>query len=503
MAASDKTHFDQYAFHPLRDMVGHSSPDRLKEVGAHWSSVHEELQSAAEDLKSAVAHAMQNWQGSSAEGFAKSAEDIHVSMVNTAAHAQNTGSAMAYAGEALHQTKTAMSSIHDPSSLGSAWKFVTDGGDRSDAQFKADLASGMPRLEALNKNKDQLSAGEITHQNAIAVMENLSPQYIAAAQLMDPPQGDRGGDKRFPPAPDQGPIGTSPTPVTPVNNPHIQPVSPPGGGSGGPGGGPVPAPYHPGPTPTPYHPAPVPVGPGGPITPTPPYHPGPVTPVGPIGTVPPIDPPKLGIDGVSPPVVSPTPIGGPGLGGGGFDGGGGGGSIGGLGGGGGLSGGSSFGGLPGGGLAGLGSGGSGKSGLGGASRPGGAGGLGAGAAGGGAGGAGGGKAGAPGAGGMHAPSGMGGAGGGKGAGAKGGSGLTRKAGGTVGGARGGASKGAFTQGGSGLGKGRGGAAGQGGAPGMGGAAGKKKGGTKGNRPDYLVEDEDTWRTGGANPPVIE
>ncbi|WP_405013141.1 WXG100 family type VII secretion target [Kitasatospora sp. NBC_01539] len=106
--------------------------------------------------------------------------------------------------------------------------------------------------------------------------------------------------------------------------------------------------------------------------------------------------------------------------------------------------------------------------------------------------------------------GEGGAGAGKG-GAGGRSGAVgRRAGGVIGEAGGtGRGGGAFTEGGSGLGRGRGaagqGAAGQGhgGMPGSS-QAGKKEKKKGSDRPDYLVEDEETWVSGDrVNPNVVE
>ncbi|MGW4646065.1 WXG100 family type VII secretion target [Kitasatospora sp. NPDC004289] len=90
-----------------------------------------------------------------------------------------------------------------------------------------------------------------------------------------------------------------------------------------------------------------------------------------------------------------------------------------------------------------------------------------------------------------------------------GAGAGRMGGGTVGGSVGGAGgRGAFTEGGSGLGRGRGqagqGAAGQGGGMHGANSAGKKKDEKEKRRPDYLVEDEETWASGKpSNPNVVD
>ncbi len=136
----------------------------------------------------------------------------------------------------------------------------------------------------------------------------------------------------------------------------------------------------------------------------------------------------------------------------------------------------------------------------------------------------GGRAGGTGSGGLGGGAGAGGAGGGAGLrGGRSGGSLAGRAGGMVGeAAHGGAGGRAFSEGGSGIGRSRlgqgAGAAGAGhaGGTGQGGAAGhgagmaghgqsskRAKKGTS-ERPDYLVEDEETWASGGnANPNVVE
>ncbi|MGW2399771.1 PPE domain-containing protein [Kitasatospora sp. NPDC001664] len=490
-----RSYFEGHALIPLQRMLSGSNPGRLKEVADHWKNVDAELRAAADDLQKAVEHARQSWEGKAAEGFTQAATRIQQSLTNTASYAVRTSTAMDFAGKVLEQSKSVMGDIEVPSRLESGIKLVGDLGQRSDAQFKADLAGGMDRAAAVNKNYDELSATEIAHQRAIVVMEHLAPQYQDAVTFLGAPPYDDRDDPRKP-FPSEPSEKLTPPPVKP--QPHIAPPTP-----NNPGGNDKPGWTPPGGTPG----MPKPDGPHSPTLPT-----GPTGPGVPDGRVPtPVHPLPGGprLDSVVPPVSTlpapghnvPTVPTGPGLGGGG--GGGGGGlppmglpGIGGGGGGRGVGGGGAGGGR---GIAG----GAGRGGAGAGAGGAGRGGSGAGA-GAGAGGAGSGRTGQPGMGGMP------GAGAGGGAGGKAGGGkpsLVRKEGGTVGGAKaGGASGRSFTQGGSGLGQGgqgRGGAAGAGGMPGMGAAGGKKKD-KNGNRPDYLVEDEDTWRTGGkANPPVID
>src|SRR5690242_6686348 len=120
---------------PLKRMLEHSRPERLHEVSQHWTNVHQELEQAVADLQRAVQHATANWEGAAADGFTKRAATLQTSMTNTAAHAQNTSSAMKFAGDALQQSKATMAQIQVPSTFDRGAKLLGDGFDRSDAQF--------------------------------------------------------------------------------------------------------------------------------------------------------------------------------------------------------------------------------------------------------------------------------------------------------------------------------------------------------------------------------
>ncbi|MFJ6215324.1 WXG100 family type VII secretion target [Streptomyces sp. NPDC092296] len=502
------TNFEHWDLIPIKQMVENSRPERLEEVAGHWMSVKAELDAASRDLKAATDHITAHWEGSAADGFAQRSAVLQESITNTGLHAQNTSHALTYASQSLQVAKTDMASIHLPSTWEKGKDKLLDG-KRDDTRFRADIAAGMDRDTAVQRNAGSLSLLEERHQQAIAVMERLAPQYKSASQAMQPPPDDGIHDPRvpYPPAP--------PTPIRSPGDVGPAPKSPRqisgGGGTDRQQVGTQPT----------YR-SPNPIGNGLPtahdgISTQPTHSTGPipgrtVTPItfDPISSQPPA---RTGIDGTGGGVVSPTgpvpsglnPGSGGGGGGGGFAGGdvpGGGFGSGGTGGG--FAGGGGFtGGTVGGGTTGGGRGSSGTSSIGG--RAGGSyegGGSAGGRAVAGESAAGQGRAG----GGMG---GMGGAGGARAGGGARGSSLARRTGGAIGGSSG-KTGGAFTEGGSGLGRNRGTGAGSGsarggGAPHGAGTGGQRKKDKKGSRPDYLVEDEDTWTngTGPVNPPVVE
>ncbi|MGD3107985.1 WXG100 family type VII secretion target [Streptomyces sp. YGL11-2] len=488
--------FTEKGLEDLKKMVAGSDPGEVSAVAESWKKVRVSLvgDSWNEGIKKhfddAVTKVLQTWHGHSADQFAAAAQKISDNFANLALYPHNTGEVLRQVSDNLRDVKKYVEAVKKPSKLESAEDWAGDAmssgagkgaaigsiagpggalvggiagsmfGDdvRDDSQLKVDLQnSNMSIWDAMNKNAHSLSLGKKRQLEAAHYMEQLGTTYRVGAKALG---GTRVDDGDIKPPHDGSDGGPGPMPMPNIGAFGPTPSGPKGGG---------PAANIPG------------MKGGGFKTPQP------------------MEPPRPnGIDGgIGGMSKTPAPQIGTGLSG--FTGGGGpavGGGAGAGGIGGGLGGGVGSGGLGSPGSVGGGSG----PGVGGAGMPGMVGGAGAGARAGGAGagaGAKGGRAGMPGMGGA--------AGGAKGAGAKGAAGgkggaLARQKGGVVGGK--GGKAGAGGQGGSGLHRSRGGTqkgatgarrpAGMAGAHGAHGAKGKDKGNENGQRPDYLVEDEETW-----------
>ncbi|MEU5546879.1 hypothetical protein AB0G85_31545 [Streptomyces sioyaensis] len=488
---ASRPQFTEKGLNDLKQMVAGANPTEVGNVAKGWRDVRVALVGEGWDggikkhFDDAVQKVLQTWHGSSAEQFAASAQKISDNFANLALYPHNTGEVLRQIGDNLKDVQKFVDEVKEPSGWESKEDWLADkassgmgkgaaigntvmpgagalvggfvggmvGGDgRDDSQLKVDLQNPkMSIWDAMNKNRSNLSLGKERQLQAAHYMEQLGTTYRSGVKAMGTvPPFDDGSVKR------------------PEHD--------------GDGGGAIPGIGAFGPMPsTPKTGAPTPQMPGmkggGYTTPQPMEPPRPHGIDGGVGSVPKAPAPHIGtgLDGLGT---------GPGIGGAG---------------GGGVGGGVGSGGLG----AGSGSVGAGSGpGVGGSGAPGMVGGLGAGGARAGGAGAGagarGGRAGMPGMGGA--------AGAGKGAGAKGagaggkGSALARQKGGVVGGK--GGKLGAGGQGGSGLHRSRGGTqqgasggrrpAGMAGAHGAHGAKGKDKGGENGQRPDYLVEEEETW-----------
>ncbi|WP_159038959.1 MULTISPECIES: hypothetical protein [unclassified Streptomyces] len=445
-----KTQFIEHSLKELKQMLDGTNPGAIEDVGRHWGKVNEILSGGegggiAGLLDKAVDNVLEHWDGDAARSFEKKAREISQSLRNAAWHADLNSGQMSDAGFQLRRYKAQLDEIEEPSGWAKLGDALSDWQWDNGEAVASDLKDRkLTAKEVAEINEGKIGASREAQLNGVAVMENLGAQYMRIT-------GNLQRNRVV-----QNPDGTVKEPNRDIEYPP--PVTPPGtGGASRPGTvGAAPKPWNAGPTnsvkPAPNVPRDQGITGGTQLPPT----------------------AKTKVDSITPGLTGPGSVSGPGAGSG-------------AGGGLGAGGAQGPGVMPSGTGAGFGRGATaGRGGLGTTSGRSGM--------------TGGGAATGRGASGRAGIGGMGGAGAGgagRGAGAGGGRGALAKArGGVVGAAKGIAGKGAG--GGAGLhgsrgGTGRGGMAG-GMAGGMGGRKGRRPGdeNSQGDRPDYLVEDEETW-----------
>ncbi|WP_158715597.1 hypothetical protein [Streptomyces sp. NRRL S-481] len=450
------TEFMKYSINGLKKMIMESNPGIIATVGDHWKMVHNILSggdgdgdtggvdqvssndSIAGSLKTAVENVLEHWEGAAAEAFKRRADEIGVQIRNGAAYANFTSKQLLAISKDLDRAKSKLEPIEEPSKLESGWDKLND--DQDDSQMKKDLAAGASADAVAKANEKNLSLGMERKLEAVAVMEELAANYKVYTSNLQKNKWDNEKE------------GISP-PNTDVSMPP--PISMPSAATGGPGAaGAANKPWSAGPTtsikPTPAVPRDAGITGGSQLPAA-----------------------RTKVDSISPgltgtgPSTGPVSVSGGGLGTGGTQG---------------------SGVVAPGGVSGLAGGAAARGGIGAAGARGGL--------------AGGGAAASRGAGGRAGIGGMGGAGagaagrGGTNAGGRGA--LAKSRGGVIGAAKGVPGKGAG--GGEGLHGSRGGTQRGAMAGGAGGVAGRngrrpEDENSRGDRPDYLVEDEETWISG--------
>ncbi|QOV35183.1 hypothetical protein IM697_34700 [Streptomyces ferrugineus] len=189
-----KTDFMQYSVNGLRKMIMNSNPGKISVAGDHWKSVHQLLSggegdgktgavdtapsktSIAGTLQTAVDNVLEHWEGAAAEAFKRRADEVGAQIRNGAAYANFTAEQLFAISKDLDAAIAEMEPIEEPSRLESAGDKLNDSG-RDDAQMKRDLATGASADAVAEANEKNLSLGMERKLQAVAVMERLATNY--------------------------------------------------------------------------------------------------------------------------------------------------------------------------------------------------------------------------------------------------------------------------------------------------------------------------------------
>ncbi|WP_314176904.1 WXG100 family type VII secretion target [Streptomyces winkii] len=214
-----QTNFTAHDIDQLKGMIEHANPDGVDGIGKNWKRVHDKLvgegggsspsgDSAYGQLKKAVDDVLEHWEGESATQFKTKAEKILQQIANSASHASNVSQVMTQAADDLRTQRDAISKIEKPSWFGKAWDCITDSG-RDDKYTEQDVKSGnIPKDLIAEANEGYIGAEKEEQLKAVAIMENLGRSYVGYSQRIKAPH--RENDDGVPPSNPETPM---PTPI--------------------------------------------------------------------------------------------------------------------------------------------------------------------------------------------------------------------------------------------------------------------------------------------------
>lgn len=218
-AITNDTAFHTKTFFELKAMVAGANPDAVKGVGAKWLELQKDLAGPGgirTMLDKAVAAVLEHWEGDAAEAFEKHAKEISRQIENGAAFAERAGHGMQRSGEALAEYKKNLDTMEMPSDLASAGDWISDLGRRDDTAANDQLKNGKSASQVVADNEGELSAGKEQQLKAAATMEYLGAAYRTNAAAMG--TLNRGIDEQWKgdgpgPAPSVPPVIPLPTSV--------------------------------------------------------------------------------------------------------------------------------------------------------------------------------------------------------------------------------------------------------------------------------------------------
>ncbi|MEV6948193.1 hypothetical protein AB0N07_40965 [Streptomyces sp. NPDC051172] len=174
----------------MKTMVINAKPGVVHDVARGWRKVNDDLVGedggggSRQDFLAAVHGVLEHWEGEAADRFKARAAVIAQKMQDGAQYAQYTSIALGSAATVLETIKPEVEAMEKPGTISSGLDFVGDGFSHDDSGYQADKRAGMSTQEALDKNKDDLSAGKEAQLKMAVKMEQLGAAYASQTKAM-------------------------------------------------------------------------------------------------------------------------------------------------------------------------------------------------------------------------------------------------------------------------------------------------------------------------------
>jgi uncharacterized protein YukE len=223
-----QTPFLDYSLNGLKGMLANTNAGGIEAVSANWKKAHDQLVgsdgSGSGDcayglLKKAVDNVLEHWEGESANQFRTKAYEILRNIRNTGTHCSTVSSATKQAAEDLRNQKQRLDALEEPNWFERAGDFLGDIG-RDDSYTQEDIQNkNLPKDVLAQIDENYLSEGMEVKLQAAAIMETLGRNYVAYQKRIksdggqDEQQGIPPSNPAVPmPAPIPAFSGSSPTP---------------------------------------------------------------------------------------------------------------------------------------------------------------------------------------------------------------------------------------------------------------------------------------------------
>ncbi|MFG2142479.1 WXG100 family type VII secretion target [Streptomyces sp. NPDC048650] len=214
------TPFNQHYFDALKSMVEDADVNTVERVAEHWQKVHDDLVDLQHKFEKAVKKVREHWEGDSSERFQESADQIIANFKAGAPWASWTAHQIGKAADSLQKAINKINSIDDDfNEINSWWEIDDEDLDKL-------LKSGADTAAVREANEEDLSDHQKSRLTAAVAMEHLGTSYMQLAKSLKAPQPGSVKDDKIPEhdPKDNGLNGIN-TPMMPTGGPK--------GGAGG------------------------------------------------------------------------------------------------------------------------------------------------------------------------------------------------------------------------------------------------------------------------------
>ncbi|MET9457065.1 hypothetical protein ABZY05_18550 [Streptomyces canus] len=203
-----------YDMDQMKDMVRDADPGTVTRVAKAWESLSQDLVGPGgikESLDAAVEHVLAHWEGQSADLFRERAQVIGKKITDSSKYATHTSISLHGAAAKLDEIKPAVLAMEKPGKVSSTLDYIGNMGDRDDSGANNALKSGAGSQEALDGNAGSLSEGREAQLRMAVKMEALGAAYNSrAAEMGSWRKGNPVNDREDYPG---EPGGVAPAPV--------------------------------------------------------------------------------------------------------------------------------------------------------------------------------------------------------------------------------------------------------------------------------------------------
>ncbi|MGW2344707.1 WXG100 family type VII secretion target [Streptomyces sp. NPDC001661] len=180
----NSTNFKNHDMDTMKSMVQNAKPGDVHDAARGWKGVHDQLVEVKAAYESAVAEVLQHWEGKSADQFQARSKTIMKKIQDTASYATNVSQAMANAATVLGEIRPEVMAMEKPSGGSSAWDKVTDGG-RDEDGLNRDIANkNVSAQQIVDGREGDMSEGREAQMKMAVKMEQLGAGYNAQRQAM-------------------------------------------------------------------------------------------------------------------------------------------------------------------------------------------------------------------------------------------------------------------------------------------------------------------------------
>jgi hypothetical protein len=176
-----------YDMDQMKDMVRDADPATVRRVATAWDALSKDLVGPGgikESLDAAVEHVLAHWEGQSADLFRARAQVIGKKITDSSKYASHTSISLQGAAAKLDEIKPAVLAMEKPGKVSSALDYVGNMGDRDDSGANNALKGGAGSQEALDGNAGSLSEGREAQLRMAVKMEALGAAYNSRAAEM-------------------------------------------------------------------------------------------------------------------------------------------------------------------------------------------------------------------------------------------------------------------------------------------------------------------------------